>query len=132
MKQTITGVVIGMVAGVVLTMGVVALTGSSEYEKSGQQVVSHKDMSMSDMTSQLKGLRGDAYDQAWVEMMIAHHEGAVEMAKLSADRAGHEEVKALSMAIIEAQNKEIADMKSWQSAWGLSGNEASQTMHTGH
>jgi len=87
MKQTITGVVIGMVAGVVLTMGVVALTGSREYEKSGQQVVSHKDMSMSDMTSQLKGLRGDAYDQAWVEMRMAHHEGAVEMAKLSADRA---------------------------------------------
>jgi uncharacterized protein (DUF305 family) len=41
-------------------------------------------------------------------------------------RAKHPELQALGKAIIEAQNKEIAQMKQWQKDWGYSqkGNNA--------
>lgn len=77
-------------------------------------------MSMSDMTDDLKNKTGDAFDEAFIISMIAHHEGAVEMAKLSEKSAKHEEIKNLSSNIIVAQEKEIAEMKQWQMEWGYS------------
>jgi uncharacterized protein (DUF305 family) len=50
--------------------------------------------------------------------MIEHHQSAVDMAKLSADQAEHEEIKQLSEQIIEAQEREIAQMRQWQQDWG--------------
>ncbi len=89
-------------------------------------------MSMMDMNKQLEGLSGDAYDKAFIEMMITHHEGAVDMAKLSAGRAKHDEIKQLSQAIIAAQDKEIVEMKQWQQDWGYSSSEMNRMMHGGH
>ena len=77
-------------------------------------------MSMDDMTADLKGKTGDDYDKAFIASMIAHHEGAVEMAKLSEKNAKHQEIKDLSTNIISAQEKEISEMKQWQMDWGYS------------
>lgn len=77
-------------------------------------------MSMDDMTADLKNKTGDEFDKAFISSMIAHHEGAVEMAKLSAKNAKHEEIKSLSNNIISAQEKEITEMKQWQMDWGYS------------
>lgn len=79
-------------------------------------------MSMDDMTADLKDKTGDEYDKAFIASMIAHHEGAVEMAKLSEKNAKHEEIKKLSTNIISAQEKEIGEMKQWQMDWGYSSN----------
>lgn len=72
---------------------------------------------MAAMTAALSGKTGDAFDQAFLTEMVVHHEGAVEMAQLALQNAKHQEVKDLAGAIIVAQNKEIADMRSWQQAW---------------
>ena len=77
-------------------------------------------MTMDDMTADLKDKTGDDYDKAFIASMIAHHEGAVEMAKLSAKNAKHQEIKTLSENIISAQEKEITEMKQWQMDWGYS------------
>lgn len=53
----------------------------------------------------------DDVDQAFAEMMIAHHEGAIRMARLAEEKAGHEEVKTLAGEIIAAQQREIDVMK---------------------
>jgi len=50
-------------------------------------------------------------DQAFASMMIEHHQGAVEMARLALDRAQHSEIKDLAGAIIDAQEREIAVME---------------------
>lgn len=73
---------------------------------------------MSSMVSSLEGKQGDAYDQAFLEQMIIHHQGAVDMARMSRDQAKHPEIKQLSEEIIKAQEKEIAEMKHWQHEWG--------------
>lgn len=87
-------------------------------------------MSMQDMSHTLKDKTGDDYDAGFITSMIAHHEGAVEMAKLSAQNAKHDEIKKLSEAIIAAQEKEIIQMKQWQKDWGYSTTES--TEHKAH
>lgn len=56
-------------------------------------------------------------DSHFIEQMIPHHEGAIDMATLALTKATHPEIKTLAIAIIEAQNKEIVDMKSWYKDW---------------
>ena len=136
-KNTIVTLIIGLVIGIGGTLGVSALTSDNDTNKTmntQQQstATDHSTMSMADMNRELEKLSGDDYDKAFTEMMIAHHEGAVDMAQLSGTRAKHEEIKTLSKDIISAQEKEIADMKQWQIDWGYSANEANEMMHGSH
>lgn len=85
-------------------------------------------MSMSDMTASLATKTGDDYDDAFIHYMIDHHQSAVDMAKLSANRATHDEIKQLSSDIMTAQQKEIQGMRQWQSDWGY----ATKTQQNGH
>lgn len=73
---------------------------------------------MADMEAKLNGLSGEAYDKEFLRQMILHHQQAVDMSKYADTNAKHQEVKDLAKAIITAQEKEIADMKSWQQKWG--------------
>ncbi len=63
-------------------------------------------------------MQGEQYDQAFIANMIAHHEGAVEMAKLALTNAKHQEIKDMANDIIAAQTTEINEMLAWQSEWG--------------
>lgn len=57
------------------------------------------------------------FDQQFIDMMVPHHEGAVEMAKIAQQRAQRPEIKQMADAIIAAQNAEISQMKAWRKAW---------------
>lgn len=78
------------------------------------------EMTMSQMVASLEDKTGDDYDKEFVAGMIDHHQSAVDMAKLSAKNAKHDEIKQLSKAIIAAQAKEINEMKQWQIDWDYS------------
>ncbi|MEV4185998.1 DUF305 domain-containing protein, partial [Streptosporangium canum] len=69
-------------------------------------------------------------DVAFAQMMIPHHEQAVEMAELAESRAGDPEVKELAAKIKVAQDPEIATMNGWLSAWGRPA--APEGGHGGH
>ncbi len=143
-KESIMVGVIGLLIGVVVTgfaagqavnnnnSGMMRMMGMDTSSSQQQTATSHDTMSMADMTEQLKNKSGDDFDKAFVEMMISHHEGAVDMAELIPSRAKHDEVKKLGEAIIAAQTKEIADMKQWQRDWGYSTGEMNEMMHGGH
>jgi len=60
-------------------------------------------------------------DVAFAEMMIPHHEQAVDMAKLAETRAESEDVKGLAVAIEAAQDPEIQTMQGWLKSWGEDG-----------
>jgi uncharacterized protein (DUF305 family) len=77
----------------------------------------HSSMSMAEMTEALQDKTGEAFDKAFIDMMIAHHQGAVDMANLIPARAKHTEIKQLGQSIITSQTKEIQDMKHWQMDW---------------
>ncbi|MFF2568521.1 DUF305 domain-containing protein [Streptomyces sp. NPDC058084] len=57
-------------------------------------------------------------DVMFAQMMIPHHEQALEMAELADGRAADPEIKRLVAAIEKAQDPEIRKMRSWLKAWG--------------
>ncbi|MEV6524513.1 DUF305 domain-containing protein [Longispora sp. NPDC051575] len=57
-------------------------------------------------------------DTQFAQMMIPHHQQAVEMATLAETRATEPEIKALAVAIKGAQDPEIKTMTGWLLAWG--------------
>jgi uncharacterized protein (DUF305 family) len=128
-------VVAGFAAGQAVNnnnTGMMRMMGMHTDSNTQQTATNHDEMSMNEMTEQLKNKTGDDFDKAFVEMMISHHEGAVAMAELIPSRAKHDEVKKLGEAIIAAQAKEISDMKQWQQDWGYTSDEMMQMMHGSH
>lgn len=59
----------------------------------------------------------NAADVAFAQMMIPHHQQAIEMAELAAERAESSEVEALATQIGEAQGPEIEAMTGWLEDW---------------
>jgi uncharacterized protein (DUF305 family) len=57
------------------------------------------------------------FDQMFIDMMVPHHQGAVEMAKIAQQRAQHPEIKQMADAIISGQQEEITQMKDWKKQW---------------
>jgi uncharacterized protein (DUF305 family) len=73
---------------------------------------------MSGMNTDLTALRNAKnFDQVFIEEMIPHHEMAVIMAKDLIPNSKHSEMKKLAQDIIEAQTKEINEMKAWDKKW---------------
>lgn len=96
---------------------------------SGDMMMDHSAMGMMDdmasMTEKLKGLTGDDFDKAFISSMIEHHQSAINMAYPGETNAQHQEVKTLTKAIVNAQSKEISQMKQWQADWGYSTSDNS-------
>ncbi len=57
-------------------------------------------------------------DTMFAQMMIVHHEGAIEMAQVAQEQAVTPEVQELAAQIEQAQGPEIELMQSWLQQWG--------------
>lgn len=90
-------------------MGAMASDAPSTTAFREANAVMHRDMDIA--------FTGNA-DVDFVRGMIAHHEGAVAMAKVELEFGTDPEVRKLAEAIITAQEAEIAWMKDWLAANG--------------
>lgn len=76
---------------------------------------------MASMTTMQHGMdapmTGDP-DKDFVTMMLPHHQGAVDMAKIELQYGKDPGLRALAKEIVAAQAKEIATMKAWQGRHG--------------
>jgi uncharacterized protein (DUF305 family) len=72
-----------------------------------------------DQMRQMSGMMGGgiAFDRMWVLMMIAHHEGAIEMAKDEQANGQSADAIALAKSIEKSQTAEIAEMKQMLRDW---------------
>ena len=60
----------------------------------------------------------NAADTEFAQMMIVHHQGAIEMAELAVAKASTDEVRSLGERIAAAQGPEIDVMSGWLDSWG--------------
>ena len=65
---------------------------------------------MADMS---KPASGDA-DKDFASMMIPHHQGAIDMAKIELKYGRDANLRAMAEKMIKDQEKEIADLTAWQ------------------
>ncbi len=125
-SKVIVGVLVGLIVGgggvyASIEKNSVSEKGAMQHQMANGEMMGGESMSMhgemSAMNAALQGKTGDSFDQAFLTEMTVHHQGAVEMAQLALTNAKHQEIKDLATAIITAQNKEIAEMQSWQKQW---------------
>ena len=126
-------IIIGAVALVVgLTVGVAvdgpgkrgAYYTSNKYEYAGRMPHSQMnqgempmDVMMGGMLANMRGKTGAELEKVFLDDMIAHHAGAVEMAALLKAGTTRAELLEFAYAIINVQTKEIEQMRAWRAAW---------------
>lgn len=123
---------VGLILGIILTwvfavsavngnnFGMMRMMGIQSNNSAGmmnQNLDEDMHGAMEEMMSGLLNKNGDEFDQAFISEMIEHHQGAVGMANAALSSAQHQEIKDLAKSIIEAQTKEIDQMRAWQQAW---------------
>ncbi|HGH3389798.1 TPA: DUF305 domain-containing protein [Citrobacter freundii] len=80
------------------------MTEAGQAYMNGMQTM-HDDM--------MKGIMAADADEAFVRGMIAHHQGAVDMAKIQIKYGKDTEMRQLAEDIIKTQEQEIKQMQSW-------------------
>ena len=54
---------------------------------------------------------GKYSDKAFINAMVPHHQGAIEMAEVALENAEHDEIRELSRNIVSTQQSEIGELK---------------------
>jgi uncharacterized protein (DUF305 family) len=67
--------------------------------------------------SRLMAATGPEFDLAFVEMMAAHHQGAIDMANTELKDGSLPEVTRLAEQIIDTQQGEIDQLQRWKTEW---------------
>lgn len=63
------------------------------------------------------GSADEQFDLRFIEAMIPHHQGALEMAQQALQNSDRPEIKELAQNIIDSQQQEIDQMMQWRQAW---------------
>ena len=71
----------------------------------------------SSMTSMGASPKTVPFDQQFIDMMVPHHEGAVEMARIAEQRSQRPEIRQMASDILRTQASEIEQMKARRKAW---------------
>ena len=98
----------GFVAGLLIAVAVFTLV-----PQNGMRTGNTADA----MSKSLESKTGDDFDVAFIDTMIVHHEGAINMANIAKVNAKHEEIKKMADNIISAQTSEINMMNTWKKEW---------------
>ena len=128
--------VVGLVLGVAITTfaasnavnsnntGMMRMMGMSREAGSGsagQGMMGDGEMgmgsSMEEMMESMQGKTGTEFDQAFMDAMTVHHEGAIGMAQEALNSSDRQEIRGLATDIIEAQTREIEMMRQWKTEW---------------
>lgn len=102
-KESILYVIIGLLAGIVIT-GIVFV------------FLLNREGSYMNKMMGLNNQNRNA-DKMFIEQMIPHHESAIAMANLALQKSSHSELKTLANNIISTQTEEINKMKQWYKDW---------------
>ena len=77
----------------------------------GHDMSSMEGMMSAEQMDAMAAMTGADFDQIWLQMMIAHHEGAVSQSQTVKANGSNADVLALADQIITAQQAEITEMQ---------------------
>jgi uncharacterized protein (DUF305 family) len=93
----------------------------------GNSTMNHNGMPMNTANHNMPAMTGEMksdndaaaqpYDLQFIDTMMHHHEGAVQMSEMVLRRSQNDELKKFAQKIIDDQQKEIARMKEWREKW---------------
>lgn len=70
-----------------------------------------------EMMKSSPGAARAAFDHQFIDTMVVHHQGAIDMARLAEERAEHDELRQMARMVIEDQQKEIRQLQDWKKEW---------------
>jgi uncharacterized protein (DUF305 family)/predicted small secreted protein len=76
-----------------------------------------QEMKAMGMTDPSELANKDPFDKAFIDAMIPHHCSAIEMASVALRESHNAQIKETAGAIVDAQEKEIAQMERWREEW---------------
>lgn len=91
-------------------------SGEADHSKHDHSNATHGTMDHSKMESS-PGAANAPHALQFIDTMIAHHQGAVDMALLAGTRTQREEMKKLAQGVIDEQRREITQMQEWRKKW---------------
>ena len=59
----------------------------------------------------------EPFDKAFIDAMIPHHQSAIEMARVAAEKSENPQIRELAENIMSTQQTEIEQMKQWRMEW---------------
>lgn len=57
------------------------------------------------------------FDQMFIDMMVPHHQSAIEMAKIIQEQGENPELKQMAESMIQSQQTEIDQLRQWRQQW---------------
>jgi uncharacterized protein (DUF305 family) len=83
-------------------------------DRGSMQGMDHGEMGhgSSAMASEMLMEDGEYSDERFIDAMVPHHQGAIDMAEVALENAEHEKVRALAEDIVSAQEAEIKELSS--------------------
>lgn len=115
----------------VITLGIAVwyFTTAAQVSEQSQQTADIDSSEATPSENKFATLTGEAYDEAYIADMLAHHEGAVNMGENALGASDNDEVRELASEIVSSQSQEMMQMMNWQKEWGY---DASYGGHGGH
>ncbi len=89
-----------------LVVAFLGMTGCKDSDTSGN----HREQTS-------PGAASAPYDLQFIDTMAAHHQSAIDMAKMAELKALQAELKNFAKTIVADQEREIAQMKQWREQW---------------
>jgi uncharacterized protein (DUF305 family) len=87
-----------------------------QWEVEPDAAADHSDMPMAGMVddatmTKLESLKGAEFDTLWLQSMISHHQGAIDMANTEIGKGQSPDMITMAKSIVTAQQAEIDQMK---------------------
>lgn len=110
------GLFIGwVVGGQMAGTGIVAINNATHDDEKGNHMTSEH--AMQNMAHNVNSQESNDLDQEFLNNMIIHHIGAIDMATDLQKTTTRPELQKMANDIIVAQTKEIEMMQAWRKAW---------------
>jgi uncharacterized protein (DUF305 family) len=93
------------------------MSGMSKSGHGNMKGMSGKNMQQMDM-SKLEAASGNQFDLTFIDMIVPHHQMAIDMSQDALKKAEHAQLKTFARTTIDKQQKEKTQLTKWRAACG--------------